>query len=58
MADREVAVAGDVAMPGSPDPMTSATEAMRRIALKRPTAGEMPTGGMPEHQVEDEGGTA
>ncbi len=40
-------------MPGPTDPMTTATEAMRRVALDRPRGGAMPTGGMPEHEIED-----
>jgi hypothetical protein len=53
---------GEGVMPGAPDPMTRATEAMHRVALERSPSGEMPRGGMPEHEIEDsgdgQGGTA
>jgi hypothetical protein len=42
-------------MPGAQDPMTQATEAMRRSALEAPAGGEMPPAGMPEHEIEKEG---
>jgi hypothetical protein len=63
LADRGMELAGETTMPGPPDPMTSATTAMRRVALERPPGGEMPKGGMPEHEIEgdvgeDEGSTA
>jgi hypothetical protein len=46
---------GKADMPGAQDPMTQATEAMRRSALEAPAGGEMPPAGMPEREVEKEG---